>query len=81
MVLLGFALFGIACAALAVLFSYREEKSKKLLIKQNKELSRHAYQLEVLGSLQEKIGLSMNIFDIAEIIATTVERVIDVTTN
>ncbi len=80
MVLLGFALFGIACAALAVLFSYREEKSKKLLIKQNKELSRHAYQLEVLGSLQEKIGLSMNIFDIAEIIATTVERVIDVTT-
>ena len=80
MVLLGFALFGIACAALAVLFSYREEKSKKLLIRQNKELSRHAYQLEVLGSLQEKIGLSMNIFDIAEIIATTVERVIDVTT-
>ena len=80
MILLGFALFGISCAALAVLFSYREEKSKKLLIKQNKELSRHAYQLEVLGSLQEKIGLSMNIFDIAEIIATTVERVIDVTT-
>ncbi len=72
--------FGIVCAVLAIIFSYREEKTKKKLLLHNKELSRHAYQLEVLASLQEKIGTSMSIFDIAEMIATSVERVVDVTT-
>lgn len=72
--------FGIVCAVLAIVFSYREEKTKKKLLLHNKELSRHAYQLEVLASLQEKIGTSMSIFDIAEMIATSVERVVDVTT-
>src|SRR3989338_2852678 len=73
-------LFGLVCGVFAVVFSYREEQAKKKLIIQNKELSRHSYQLEVLASLQEKIGMSMSIFDIAEMIATTVERVVDVTT-
>lgn len=72
--------FGVVCAIFAIVFSYREERVKKRLQAQNKELSRHSYQLEVLVSLQEKIGTSMSIFDIAEMIVTTVERVVDVTT-
>jgi len=72
--------FGLSCAVLAIVFSYREEMAKKKILIQNKDLSRHSYQLEVLASLQEKIGMSMSIFDIAEMIVASVERVVDVTT-
>lgn len=75
-----FALTTAIFAAIATYFSYREEKKTKEIRDQQKEIQRRIYELNLLSEITEKIGYSLNIENIAETIAISVENLFDLST-
>jgi len=65
-----FLLFGL----LAIVFSFLWERNRKKLKETQAELGRQLYELEILRDLNDKIGYSLKIRDIARNIALTAEK-------
>lgn len=67
-------------ALLSVYFSFREDKRKNQLKKQEKELQRKLYEAHLLNQITEKIGYSLNIETISETIALSVQNLFELST-
>lgn len=65
---------------LAAFFSYKHEQVKKKSLEREREYAQKLFELEVLKTISDKIGYSLNLEDILETIATTVENLFDLTT-
>lgn len=67
-------------AFVAVYFSFRYEKKTDQVGRQQKEINRRVFELSLLQSITEKIGYSLNLENISETIALTVENLFELTT-
>ncbi len=70
----------IVFAAIAAFFSYRYEKKAGKVTSQDREITRKVFELSLLQEITNKIGYSLNIENIAETIALTVENLFDLST-
>lgn len=65
--------FNLIFGTLTVIFSFKEEKTRKYSKKQSQELSRRLYEISVLNRVQEDIGYSLNVRKVAETILSNLE--------
>ena len=65
---------------IAIYFSFRYERKTDETTRQKREIERRVFELSLLQSITDKIGYSLNIENIAETIAVTVENLFDLST-
>src|SRR5687768_4970197 len=67
-------------ALVAIYFSWRyEEKARKVEL-QKKEIARKIFELQLLKTITDEIGYSLNLETVSETIALTIENIMDLTT-
>ncbi len=71
---------GVFFALVAIYFSYRYEKVSEKVAIQKKEIARRVFELQLLKTITEEIGYSLNIETVSETIALTIENVMDLST-
>lgn len=67
-------------ACLAIYFSFMDEQKEKKYKITERENKRQVFELSLLSSITEKIGYSLNLESVAEIIALTAENLFDIST-
>lgn len=74
MVLVAFILTLFVFASLAIFFSVREEKVRKILKNREQELNRKLYEVAILKEISERIGYSLDIEKIVDIITGSIRN-------
>jgi signal transduction histidine kinase len=63
-------LFGV----LAIVFSYKEERMKKLLRQKEAQYKQHLYQTTILKEIQDRIGYSLDIEKVTDVITASLDN-------
>lgn len=80
MLLQSFFMFGFLIALLTAVYFYFEHKNlKEQFVREKRDSVRKIFELTILSELTEKIGYSLSSKDIAATIATTAEKIFQVT--
>lgn len=69
-------LFGL----IAVIFSIREEKTKKLLLEQNEKQKHRIYEISILKEIQDRIGYELDIEKIIAVITESLKNLFSYST-
>lgn len=66
--------------AIAIIFSIREEKAKKLLLEREKKLKQRIYETTVLKQIQDRIGYELDIEKIIDVITESLKNLFSYST-
>lgn len=68
------------CGCAAIYFSFRYDRENAKVNKQKKEIARRVFELQLLKTITDEIGYSLNLETVSETIALTIENVMDLST-